>query len=205
MDKVGIKSLEQQILKLEKILKLDADNIPLIEKMAFGLLCEEIQAIWWRSEESFNAMPSPLLQDEISLYAQHTWQGWRNDPQLLNHLSDSIKVYHRSGLLYQWDLDLHLQYPDLSLIKYWLASVSCCCRAPTINQADLWYKHLRLTQSLLIAQQQQALNPGCLVGYAEQNIIIISLEKRECAIISHQAFPTYQSSGITYFHYPYPL
>lgn len=197
-------TLQQQLSKLEKLLNVDSPNINLIDKVALGLLSADVQTIWWRSNEPFKDSPSPLLQDDLSLYAQHTWQRWRREPALLQHLSDSIKTYQNVELLYQCDLNLHLKYPELSLIKYWLASVSCCCRDVFTDQEELWYKHLRLTQSLLLAQRQQAFNPDCIVGYAEHNIVIVNLEKRESVIVCHEYFQTFQCSEMTFIYYPYP-
>lgn len=205
MDKQQLTTLEQQISKLKMRLSVDSPNINLIDKIAWGLLNEEVQAIWWISEVPFSTYPTPLLQDEMSLYAQHTWQVWRNNPSLWKPLSESIKIYHHHEIEYQWDLKLHQEYPELSLIKFWLASVNCCCRKTAISQPNIWYKHLLLTQSLLIAQHQQALNPSCLVGYAENRVVIVDLERRQCVIVSKDAFSTFQSSGMTFIHYPYPV
>lgn len=204
MDKLQLTTLKQQISKLEKRLSVDSRNINLIDKVALGLLNEEVQAIWWKSEVPFSAQPSPLLQDELSLYAQHTWQRWRDNPSLLEALSESIKIYHQHEIEYQWDLTLHQEYPELSLLKFWLASVNLIYKQRNMSQTDLWFKHLKLTHSLLLAQHQQALNPNCLVGYAENRVVIVDLERRKCAIVSKDAFSTFQSSGMTFMHYPYP-
>lgn len=154
MDKQQLTTLEQQISKLKMRLSVDSPNINLIDKIALGLLNEEVQAIWWISEVPFSTYPTPLLQDEMSLYAQHTWQVWRNNPSLWKPLSDSIKIYHQPEITYQWDLKLHLENPELSLVKFWLASVNCCCKSHEINQGNLWFKRLKLTQSLLLTQYQ---------------------------------------------------
>ena len=204
MDKVQLTTLKQQISKLKERLNIDASDINLIDKISLGLLNVDIQAIWWGSEGSFLNNPNPLLQDELSIYAQRTWQRWRTQPPMLALLFDSINIYHHPEVTYQWDLKLHQQYPELSLVKYWLASVNVTHREVHTNQADLWFKHLKLTHSLLLAQHQQTLNPGCLVGYAENRVVIVDLEKRKCVIASQDAFATFQSSGITFIHYPYP-
>ncbi len=197
-------TLEQQIFKLDKLFKFDGGSGSLIRQIALGLLSEEVQNIWWRSEEPFTAMPSPQLQDDMALFAMRVVQSLRQEPELFEHLSSGIKVYHHCFSGYQWDLNLHVQHPEWPLLKYWLASINCCCRAPNTNQEKLWTKHLRLTHSMLIAQYQQAINSDCIVGYAEYEITIINLEKHLCAIISHQPFEAFQIDDMTYLHYSYP-
>ncbi|WP_417880578.1 hypothetical protein [Vibrio sp.] len=204
MDTEMISTLEQKIYKLEKLLRLDGGSNSLIRQIALGLLSEEVQNIWWRSEEPFTKMPSPQLQDDMALFAMHAIQNLRQEPELFEQLSSGIKAYHQCASEYQWDLSLHMQRPEWPLLKYWLASINCCCRAQQTHQVELWNKHLRLTHSMLIGQYQKAMNPDCIVGYAECEITIINLEKHLCAIISHQPFEAFQIDDMIYLHYSYP-
>ena len=75
-----------------------------------------------------------------------------------------------------FDLELHQHYPDLPLIKFWLASVSCCYREYPVNQGDLWLQHLRLTQAMSLAMEQRSYDPERLVGYGEQWVMIMDVE-----------------------------
>lgn len=204
MDLFSNETIAHQLDKLERILNVNATPINLIEKAALGMLCDKVQHIWSRSGEPLNAAPSPALQDALSLFAQHTWQRWREDAILSECISDSTEAFHQGDGEYHWDIDLHRQYPELSLIKYWSASVSASYATPLVDQATLWCKHLYLTQSMLLAQQQKILNPHCLIGYGEKQVILIDMIRRQVVVASDAPFNTFRLYGLTFYYVAYP-
>lgn len=197
-------TLQAQWEKLNTLLDfLQAQDNTLIV-VALGGLSPEIQQLWWQSDETFSFTPSPLLQDSLSLFTQRRWQQYRNDPALFHALNHHVNTCFDSDAHYYFDLELHQLNPDLTLLKFWLTSMSCCCRDYCVNQEDLWLQHLRLTQAMCIAMEQQIYNPNSLVGYSEQLVIIIDNETQQVVICSNQPFVSFWVSGYQFWHYEYP-
>ncbi|MEZ9057276.1 hypothetical protein [Vibrio pelagius] len=163
--------------------------------MALGGLSQDVQRIWWQSEAPFDLHPSALLQDSLSLYAQRCWQQYRNDTTLFHALNDHVSACFDSQSHCYFDLELHHRYPDLPLIKFWLASASCCCREYPVNQGDFWLQHLRLTQAMSLAMEQKTYCPERLVGYGEKCVIIMDVETRWIVICSDKPFLPFKALG----------
>ncbi len=130
---------------------------------------------WWQSEAPFDLQPSALLKDSLSLYAQRGWQQYRHDTTLFHALNEHVTACFGCQRHCYFDLELHQRYPDLPLIKFWLASASCCCREYPVNQGDLWLQHLRLTQAMSLAMDQRSYALERLVGYGEQWVMIMDV------------------------------
>lgn len=197
-------SFEAQWDKLNTLLDFQHAHDNTLIIMALGGLSQDVQRIWWQSEAPFDLHPSALLQDSLSLYAQRSWQQYRNDTALFHALNDHVTACFSSQSHYYFDLELHHRYPDLPLIKFWLASASCCCREYPVNQGDLWLQHLRLTQAMSLAMEQQSYSPDRLVGYGEQLVIIMDVETRWIVICSDKAFFPFKALGCQFWHCWYP-
>ncbi|MBY7800182.1 hypothetical protein KW450_17910 [Vibrio fluvialis] len=197
-------SFEAQWNKLNTLLEFQNAHDNTLIIMALGGLSQDVQRLWWQSEEPFDLHPSPLLQDSLSLYAQRNWQQYRNDSTLFHALNDHVTACFSSLGHCYCDLELHLHYPDLPLLKFWLASASCCCREYPVNQGELWLQHLRLTQAMLLAMEQQSECPNSFVGYSEQSIIIMDVETRWIVICSNKPFSPFKAWGFQFWHCWYP-
>lgn len=197
-------SFEAQWNKLYSLLDFQNAHDNTLIIMALGGLSQDVQRIWWQSEEPFDLHPSALLQDSLSLYAQRCWQQYRNDTALFHALNDHVTACFSSQSHYYFDLELHHRYPDLPLIKFWLASASCCCREYPVNQGDLWLQHLRLTQAMSLAMEQKTYCPDRLVGYGEQCVIIMDVETRWIVICSDKPFLPFKALGCQFWHCRYP-
>ena len=197
-------SFEAQWDKLNTLLDFQNAHDNTLIIMALGGLSQDVQRIWWQSEAPFDLHPSALLQDSLSLYAQRCWQQYRNDTTLFHALSDHVTACYGSQSYCYCDLELHQRYPDLPLIKFWLASASCCCREYPVNQGDLWLQHLRLTQAMSLAMEQKTYCPELLVGYGEQCVIVMDVETRWVVICSEKSFFPFKALGYQFWHCWYP-
>lgn len=197
-------SFEMQWNKLNTLLDVEKAHNNALVILALGGLSQDIQRLWWQSEERFDCYPSPLLQDSLSLHAQRCWQQHRNDTALFHALNDHVTSCFNPQRHYFFDLELHHRYPDLPLIKFWLTSASCCCREYPVNQSELWLQHLRLTQAMLIAMEQQSYGPDWLIGYSEQSVIIIDVETQWIVICGDKPFSPLSAFGFQFWHCWYP-
>ncbi|WP_315905487.1 hypothetical protein [Vibrio fluvialis] len=197
-------SFEAQWNKLNTLLEFQNAHDNTLVIMALGGLSQDVQRLWWQSDEPFDLHPSPLLQDSLSLYAQRNWQQYRNDSTLFHALNDHVTACFSSQGHCYCDLELHLHYPDLPLLKFWLASASCCCREYPVNQGELWLQHLRLTQAMLLAMDQQSQCPNSFVGYSEQSVIIMDVETQWIVICSNKPFSPFKALGFQFWHCRYP-
>ncbi|MBY7962951.1 hypothetical protein KW476_11100 [Vibrio fluvialis] len=197
-------SFQAQWNKLNTLLEFQNAHDNTLIIMALGGLSQDVQRLWWQSDEPFDLHPSPLLQDSLSLYAQRNWQQYRNDSTLFHALNDHVTACFSSQGHCYYDLELHQHYPDLPLLKFWLASASCCCREYPVNQGELWLQHLRLTQAMLLAMEQQSECPNSFVGYSEQSIIIMDVETRWIVICSNKPFSPFKAWGFQFWHCWYP-
>ncbi|MBY7869523.1 hypothetical protein KW423_00185 [Vibrio fluvialis] len=197
-------SFEAQWNKLNTLLEFQNAHDNTLIIMALGGLSQDVQRLWWQSDEPFDLHPSPLLQDSLSLYAQRHWQQYRNDSTLFHALNDHVTACFSSQGHCYYDLELHQHYPDLPLLKFWLASASCCCREYPVNQGELWLQHLRLTQAMLLAMEQQSQCPNSFVGYSEQSVIIMDVETQWIVICSNKPFSPFKALGFQFWHCRYP-
>lgn len=197
-------SFEAQWNKLNTLLEFQNAHDNTLVIMALGGLSQDVQRLWWQSDEPFDLHPSPLLQDSLSLYAQRNWQQYRNDSTLFHALNDHVTACFSSQGHCYYDLELHLHYPDLPLLKFWLASASCCCREYPVNQGELWLQHLRLTQAMILAMDQQSECPNSFVGYSEQSVIIMDVETQWIVICSNKPFSPFKALGFQFWHCRYP-
>jgi hypothetical protein len=197
-------SFEAQWNKLNTLLEFQNAHDNTLIIMALGGLSQDVQRLWWQSDEPFDLHPSPLLQDSLSLYAQRNWQQYRNDSTLFHALNDHVTACFSSQGHCYYDLELHQHYPDLPLLKFWLASASCCCREYPVNQGELWLQHLRLTQAMLLAMEQQSQCPNSFVGYSEQSVIIMDVETQWIVICSNKPFSPFKALGFQFWHCRYP-
>ncbi|EKO3378597.1 hypothetical protein ONZ70_003811 [Vibrio fluvialis] len=197
-------SFEAQSNKLNTLLEFQNAHDNTLIIMALGGLSQDVQRLWWQSDEPFDLHPSPLLQDSLSLYAQRNWQQYRNDSTLFHALNDHVTACFSSQRHCYYDLELHQHYPDLPLLKFWLASASCCCREYPVNQGGLWLQHLRLTQAMLLAMEQQSQCPNSFVGYSEQSVIIMDVETQWIVICSNKPFSPFKAWGFQFWHCRYP-
>ncbi|MBY7886534.1 hypothetical protein KW432_01175 [Vibrio fluvialis] len=197
-------SFEAQWNKLNTLLEFQNAHDNTLIIMALGGLSQDVQRLWWQSDEPFDLHPSPLLQDSLSLYAQRNWQQYRNDSTLFHALNDHVTACFSSQGHCYYDLELHQHYPDLPLLKFWLASASCCCREYPVNQGELWLQHLRLTQAMLLAMEQQSQCPNSFVGYSEQSVIIMDVETQWIVICSNKPFSPFKAWGFQFWHCRYP-
>lgn len=197
-------SFEAQWNKLNTLLEFQNAHDNTLVIMALGGLSQDVQRLWWQSDEPFDLHPSPLLQDSLSLYAQRNWQQYRNDSTLFHALNDHVTACFSSQGHCYYDLELHQHYPDLPLLKFWLASASCCCREYPVNQGELWLQHLRLTQAMLLAMEQQSQCPNSFIGYSEQSVIIMDVETRWIVICSNKPFSPFKAWGFQFWHCWYP-
>ncbi|MBL4244802.1 hypothetical protein L4F31_18545 [Vibrio paracholerae] len=197
-------SFEAQWNKLNTLLEFQNAHDNTLIIMALGGLSQDVQRLWWQSDEPFDLHPSPLLQDSLSLYAQRNWQQYRNDSTLFHALNDHVTACFSSQGHCYYDLELHQHYPDLPLLKFWLASASCCCREYPVNQGELWLQHLRLTQAMLLAMEQQSESPNSFVGYSEQSVIIMDVETQWIVICSDKPFSPFKALGFQFWHCWYP-
>ncbi|ENM3904430.1 hypothetical protein EFU53_002991 [Vibrio cholerae] len=197
-------SFEAQWNKLNTLLEFQNAHDNTLIIMALGGLSQDVQRLWWQSEEPFDLHPSPLLQDSLSLHAQRNWQQYRNNSTLFHALNDHVTACFSSQGHCYCDLELHQHYPDLPLLKFWLASASCCCREYPVNQGELWLQHLRLTQAMLLAMEQQSECPNSFVGYSEQSIIIMDVETQWIVICSNNPFSPFKAWGFQFWHCRYP-
>ncbi|MBL4288226.1 hypothetical protein [Vibrio fluvialis] len=197
-------SFEAQWNKLNTLLEFQNAHDNTLIIMALGGLSQDVQRLWWQSDEPFDLHPSPLLQDSLSLYAQRNWQQYRNDSTLFHALNDHVTACFSSQGHCYYDLELHQHYPDLPLLKFWLASASCCCREYPVNQGELWLQHLRLTQAMLLAMEQQSQCPNSFVGYSEQSVIIMDVETQWIVICSNKPFSPFKAWGFQFWHCWYP-
>ncbi len=196
---------EAQWNKLTALLDYDKAHDNTLPLVALGGLSLDVQRLWWKSEEPFNTYPSVLLQDSLSLHAQRCWQQYRNDSELFLALNTHVTAcFDSTECHYYFDLDLHQRYPDLPLIKFWLTSASCCCREYPVNQAELWMQHLRLTQAMVLAMEQQSYNPRWHVGYSEQLVIIIDVEAQCIVLCTDKPFSPFKALGFQFWHCWYP-
>ncbi|ENU5815904.1 hypothetical protein ACE34P_003512 [Vibrio fluvialis] len=197
-------SFQAQWNKLNTLLEFQNAHDNTLIIMALGGLSQDVQRLWWQSDEPFDLHPSPLLQDSLSLYAQRNWQQYRNDSTLFHALNDHVTACFSSQGHCYYDLELHQHYPDLPLLKFWLASASCCCREYPVNQGELWLQHLRLTQAMLLAMEQQSQCPNSFVGYSEQSVIIMDVETQWIVICSNKPFSPFKALGFQFWHCWYP-
>ncbi|GHX97524.1 hypothetical protein VCSRO210_2468 [Vibrio cholerae] len=197
-------SFEAQWNKLNALLDYEKAHDNTLPLLALGGLSQDVQRLWWQSDEPFDLHPSPLLQDSLSLYAQRNWQQYRNDSTLFHALNDHVTACFSSQGHCYYDLELHQHYPDLPLLKFWLASASCCCREYPVNQGELWLQHLRLTQAMLLAMEQQSQCPNSFVGYSEQSVIIMDVETQWIVICSNKPFSPFKAWGFQFWHCWYP-
>lgn len=198
-------SFEAQWNKLNALLDYEKAHDNTLPLLALGGLSQDVQQLWWQSEEPFGCYPSALLQDTLSLYAQRCWQQYRNDSELFHVLNDHvIACFDNTACHYYFDLELHQRYPDLPLIKFWLTSASCCCREYPVNQAELWLQHLRITQAMFLAIEQQLYTPDALIGYGERSIIIVDDESRSVVMCNDKPFLPFKSFGFQFCHCWYP-
>ncbi|MBY8044183.1 hypothetical protein KW486_17110 [Vibrio fluvialis] len=197
-------SFEAQWNKLNTLLEFQNAHDNTLVIMALGGLSQDVQRLWWQSEEPFDLHPSPLLQDSLSLHAQRNWQQYRNNSTLFHALNDHVTACFSSQGHCYYDLELHQHYPDLPLLKFWLASASCCCREYPVNQGELWLQHLRLTQAMLLAMEQQSESPNSFVGYSEQSVIIMDVETQWIVICSDKPFSPFKALGFQFWHCWYP-
>lgn len=197
-------SFEAQWNKLNTLLEFQNAHDNTLIIMALGGLSQDVQRLWWQSEEPFDLHPSPLLQDSLSLHAQRHWQHYRNNSTLFHALNDHVTACFSSQGHCYCDLELHLHYPDLPLLKFWLASASCYCREYPVNQGELWLQHLRLTQAMLLAMEQQSESPNSFVGYSEQSVIIMDVETQWIVICSNKPFSPFKALGFQFWHCWYP-
>ncbi|WP_047457265.1 hypothetical protein [Vibrio fluvialis] len=197
-------SFEAQWNKLNTLLEFQNAHDNTLVIKALGGLSQDVQRLWWQSEEPFDLHPSPLLQDSLSLHAQRNWQHYRNNSTLFHALNDHVTACFSSQGHCYCDLELHLHYPDLPLLKFWLASASCCCREYPVNQGELWLQHLRLTQAMLLAMDQQSQCPNSFVGYSEQSVIIMDVEMQWIVICSNKPFSPFKAWGFQFWHCWYP-
>ncbi|NVC92334.1 hypothetical protein FC650_01475 [Vibrio natriegens] len=197
-------SFEAQWDKLHSLLDFQHAHDNTLIILALGGLSQDVQRIWWQSEAPFDLHPSALLQDSLSLYAQRGWQQYRNDTTLFHALNDHVTACFDSQSHCYFDLELHQRYPDLPLIKFWLASASCCCRAYPVNQSELWLQHLRLSQAMSLAMEQQSYSPDNFVGYSELMVIVMDVETRWVVICSEKPFLPFKALGFQFWHCWYP-
>ncbi|HDM8051088.1 TPA: hypothetical protein P0E07_004232 [Vibrio fluvialis] len=197
-------SFQAQWNKLNTLLEFQNAHDNTLVIMALGGLSQDVQRLWWQSEEPFDLHPSPLLQDSLSLHAQRNWQQYRNNSTLFHALNDHVTACFSTQRHCYCDLELHQHYPDLPLLKFWLASASCCCREYPVNQGELWLQHLRLTQAMLLAMDQQSECPNNFVGYSEQSVIIMDVETRWIVICSNKPFSPFKALGFQFWHCWYP-
>ncbi|MCE7602170.1 hypothetical protein [Vibrio fluvialis] len=197
-------SFEARWNKLNTLLEFQNAHDNTLVIMTLGGLSQDVQRLWWQSDERFDLHPSPLLQDILSLYAQRNWQQYRNNSTLFNALNDHVTASFNSQGHCYCDLELHLHYPDLPLLKFWLASASCCCREYPANQGELWLQHLRLTQAMLLAMDQQSQCPNSFIGYSGQSVIIMDVETQWIVICSNKPFSPFKALGFQFWHCWYP-
>ncbi|MEZ8195287.1 hypothetical protein [Vibrio cortegadensis] len=190
--------------KLEQLLSFDGATDNMLTVIALGGLSQKVRQLWWASEESFSMTPSAPLQDMLSLHAQQCWQEIRHNIDIYQALSEYVKMCFSDTPCFQSDIHLHHRYPELPLIKFWLASASCCCRKAPIEQDVLWSKHLQLTQSLCIATELQKQNQQCIVYYHQTAIMVIELETRKIVVMAHKAFPSFSIHNFNVQFFPYP-
>lgn len=190
--------------KLEQLLSFDGATDNMLTVIALGGLSQKVRQLWWASEDRFSMTPSAPLQDMLSLHAQRCWQEIRHNVEIYQALSEYVKTCFSDTPCFQNDIHLHHRYPELPLIKFWLASASCCCRKAPIEQDVLWHKHLQLTQSVCIAAELQKQNQQCLVYYHQTAIIVIELETRTIVVLTHKAFPPFSLHNFNVQFFPYP-
>ncbi|MDW2057172.1 hypothetical protein R7Q40_22865 [Vibrio sp. 506] len=197
-------SFEAQWDKLHALLDFQHAHDNTLTIIALGGLSQDVQRLWWQSEAPFDLQPSALLQDSLSLYAQRCWQQYRHDSTLFHALNEHVTACFGCQRHCYFDLELHQHYPDLPLIKFWLASVSCCYREYPVNQGDLWLQHLRLTQAMSLAMEQRSYDPERLIGYGEQWVMIMDVETQWVVVCSDQPFLPFKALGFQFWHCCYP-
>ncbi|RAS64362.1 hypothetical protein DET48_110148 [Vibrio diazotrophicus] len=194
----------EQLSALQRMLDFDNASANTLSVMSLGGLSAKVRNLWWSSEASFDGYPSPQLQDSLSVYAQQCWQAHRRNPEIYELLQQHVQSCFSTEIHYRFDLQAHEALPELSLIKFWLASASCCCRTYPIEQDQLWYRHLQLTQALWLAIEIQHTFPESIIGYAEQSVAIVNLEKRQVILCTQLHFAPFTTMGFEFIYLQYP-
>ncbi len=169
---------------------------------AFALGAAE-QSVYAHLKGESSEIPTSLArQQTIERIAREQYNQYLN----VAKLKQSLKK-HADTLLVKndWDFEdvkLHIQHPDLTLVKYYAAIVQSRRR---VCPSTVWTRHRLLCQMISLAVYEQHQHPTAQISYSKERVIVAHPETRQCFCYGNSTTPVhYYVQGYHYIQLSLP-
>lgn len=170
---------------------------------AFALGAAE-QSVYDHLKDERSEIPSSLARQEIiERIAQEKYGQYIKVAELKQTLKK-----HTETLLEEshWDFEdvkLHIQHPDLPLVKYYAAIMQTQGR---VCRCTVWEQHYELCQMMSLAVYEQYQHPTAHVSYSKESVVVTHPKTRQCLCYGKLSAPThYYSHGYHYIQLSLPV